>query len=155
MLTTQTTNAKVGTITAYKIGWRNSIEKNLFKTFALKSSYPAGDINLDGVVNATDKTLLSKYFKGTAKLSYMQLVMAGYSFGSDVSMSRWFDKSIVSNTSTSITIGNSSSSFTVKKGDVNFDGVCDSADTALITKINNGTANNGVPFYLQSLVAAQ
>lgn len=53
--------SKIGADTAYFIGLSDNIMKDAFDVLTKNKKYQMGDVNMDGVVNTIDSTLISKY----------------------------------------------------------------------------------------------
>ena len=138
---------KISQLTAYSIGWSNNIRIDEYKIFYSGTDYKMGDLNLDGVVNAADMNILSSGIKGTATLTPVQKIMAGYSFDIAYNNSRlnsWM--SSVTRTDNGINVGNSFYQY----GDVNFDGVLNESDKTIIRSLSKG--NNEI-FKIQQMIA--
>lgn len=138
---------KISQLTAYSIGWSNNIRIDEYKIFYSGTDYKMGDLNLDGVVNAADMNILSSGIKGTATLTPVQKIMAGYSFDIAYNNSRlnsWM--SGVTRTDNGINVGNSFYQY----GDVNFDGVLNESDKTIIRSLSKG--NNEI-FKIQQMIA--
>jgi len=149
---TDNTN-KFNALTAYTLGWIDSVEKDVFDQMNGATPYYLGDIDMDGTVGIPDRKLLGAYYNGDAFLTPMQRVLAGEGLSTSQTIKAWTNhisaKRIENQPQYVQFQGDDTSKYMYTiENDMNFDGVFNSKDTALYDAFVTGTQT---PSYLQEL----